>query len=149
MSWAHPIDWPGVVGSADAPRLGVTSIPLAQAPTAFGDREVYGVWGFAPFETGLDSKDHPNFSVVLPFEAADEGAIDTSTVSWHVAHYDVDIITELMGEVDASYEVISDTTFATVDVPVLSLIVAVGPEPSGDDNDSAGDDDDSSSSEGQ
>ena len=144
VAWEGEVSWPGSVAAASSHVLGYAQLPVEQAPTVLGNRTIFGVWSFAPFDTMLSGEEHPTFSVRLPFEDVSTDSSDTAEVSWHIAHYDEDIVTEVLGEVDAAYEVEGNIKYATVDVPVLSMIVAAGPEaPMGDDDDSAGDDDDS------
>ena len=54
-----------------------------------------------------------------------EGVAVTESVSLLVAHYTEDIETESMAAVPASLEDVDGVVYATVQVPVLSMLIAV------------------------
>jgi hypothetical protein len=121
VSWTDPIDWPSSVSAVSSPSIGIAEIPEANLPTALGEQATWGAWTFAPFETTIEGEDHPHFTITVPLE----GAAVTDTVNFLVAHYEVDIKTEVMESMPASLEEIEGVVYATVEVPVLSMLIAV------------------------
>jgi len=121
VSWTAPIDWPSSVSAVSAPSIGIAEVPEANLPTALGEQATWGAWTFAPFETAIEGDDHPDFTVTVPLD----GVAVTDTVNFLVAHYEVDIETEAMESVPASLEEIDGVVYATVEVPVLSLLIAL------------------------
>jgi len=120
VSWTAPIDWPSSVSAVDTPSIGIAEIPEENRPTALGEQVTWGAWTFAPFETAIEGEEPPDFVVTVPIE----GALVTDTVNFLVAHYEADTITEAMESFPAALEEIDGVVYATVEVPVLSLLIA-------------------------
>jgi hypothetical protein len=101
----------------------VTTVPEANWPLALGDATGLAAWSFAPFETTLEGKDDelPDFTVTVPLD----GVSVSDSVSFLYAHYAEDIETEQMDSVPATLEDVDGVIYATVHVPVLSLLIAV------------------------
>jgi hypothetical protein len=122
VSWPSAINWAPSVASVASPSIGVSSIPQANWPVALGEATGIAAWSFAPFETGLEGDDEPPyFTVTVPLD----GVAATDNVSFMVAHYSEDIETEVMATYPAALVEAEDTLWATADVPVLSLLIAV------------------------
>jgi hypothetical protein len=122
VSWPSAIDWANSVASVASPSIGVAEVPEANWPVAIGEANALAAWSFAPFETELEGdKPLPDFTVTVPVP----NVTTSDSISFLVAHYAEDISTEELAAYPATLTELEGTVYATADVPVLSLLIAV------------------------